>query len=136
MQYIEEIPNIEDYYPLYMETGWNEILCLSKQELEIAVEQSFTTVCVYNQSNLIGFGRIVSDGIMYATIYDVVVKPEFMNQGIGKEIVRKLIDKCKSKNIRSIHLFAAKGAEPFYNNLGFVARPKDAPGMKYKPQSR
>jgi hypothetical protein len=59
MKYIEKIPNIEDYHPLYMETGWNEILALSKQELEKAVAQSFTAICVYNQSSLISFGRVV-----------------------------------------------------------------------------
>ena len=30
------------------------------------------------------------------------------------------------------NLFAAKDAEPFYNKLGFVDRPSDAPGMKYE----
>ena len=132
MDYIEQIPDIEDYYPLFMETGWNGILNLSKQELKAAVEKSFATICVYDQSKLVGFGRVISDGIMYATIYDVMVKPEFNKQGIGKKIVQELIDKCISLNIRSLHLFAAKGTEAFYKNLDFVSRPKDAPGMKYE----
>ena len=133
MDYIEQIPSIDDCYPLYIETGWNEMLGLTKQELEEAIGNSFTAVCAYNQSNLIGFGRVVSDGIVYATIYDVIVKPEFQNQGIGSVIVKTLIAKCTSMNIRSIHLFAAKGTAAFYTNIGFVSRPQDAPGMKYFP---
>ena len=72
---------------------------------------------------------------MYAAIYDVIVKDEFKRQGIGTEIVSRLIAKCKQDNIRSIHLFAAKGVAPFYNKLGFVARPDDARGMKFVPEN-
>jgi len=38
-------------------------------------------------------------------------------------------------NIRSIHLFTAKGVKDFYIKLGFVVRSDDAPGMKYEPKN-
>jgi len=56
----------------------------------------------------------------------------FISSSLGSEIVRTLIAKCHSANIRSIHLFAAKDAESLYQKLGFVARPADDPGMKYE----
>lgn len=42
-----------------------------------------------------------------------------------------LVSHCKSVNIRSIHLFTAKGIKEFYVKLGFEVRSDDAPGMKY-----
>jgi len=80
---------------------------------------------------LVGYGRVISDGIIYATIYDVIVKNEYKNQGIGKEILTRLISRCKERRIRSINLFAATGSQKLYERLGFVVRPADAPGMKY-----
>ena len=77
---------------------------------------------------------MVSDGVVYAAIYDVMVHQDFMGNGIGTKIVKKLIGKCESCNIRSIHLFAAEGTESFYCDLGFVSRPTGAPGMKYVPK--
>lgn len=133
MKYIEQLPNIEDYYPLYIETGWNEILNLNKDEIETALQKSFSIVSVYDQSTLIGFGRIISDGIVYACIYDVMVRSDFNNKGIGSEIIKKLMAKCSSCNIRRIHLFAAKGTENFYKKFGFVTRPADSPAMIYVP---
>jgi len=133
MEYTEKCPVIEDYYLLYLETGWNENLRLNKKEVAKAVQRSFITISVYQQTQLIGFGRVISDGVVYAGIYDVMVKPEFQHHGIGSEIVKRLIKKCQSANIRSIHLFAAKYAESFYQKLGFVNRPLDMPGMKYEP---
>ena len=132
MKYTEQLPNIEDYYPLYLETGWDEMLRLNKHELETGIKKSFAVVSVYEQSTLVGFGRIISDGVIYAAIYDVMVKPEFKNKGIGSEIIKKLIAKCNSLNIRNIHLFAANKTEDFYKKFGFVPRPSDAPGMKYE----
>jgi ribosomal protein S18 acetylase RimI-like enzyme len=132
MEFIEQLPNIDDYYSLYLATGWDDMLNVSKRDLELAIEKSYLSVCVYEQSELVGFGRIISDGQIYAAIYDVIVKEGHRNQGIGSKIVQHLVKKCQLQKIRSIHLFAAKGTEHFYNSLGFVARPNDAPGMKYE----
>jgi len=62
----------------------------------------------------------------------VIVLPEFQREGIGKEIMKKLIDECKKNNIRDIQLFSAKGKQVFYENLGFTTRPENAPGMEIK----
>ncbi|MBT4077715.1 MAG: GNAT family N-acetyltransferase [Gammaproteobacteria bacterium] len=132
MQYTDKIPDKSEFYPLYVSSGWNQSLMLSAEQLEQAVKNSFSVISVYENNQLIGFGRIVSDGVVYATIYDVIVSPNWQKQGIGSTIVRKLVSQCEFNDIRSIHLFAAKGAENFYKNLGFASRPFDSPGMVYE----
>ena len=82
--------------------------------------------------NDVGFGRLVSDGVLYATIHDVVVAPNWQQQGIGSAIIRKLVMTCQHHDIHSIHLFASKGSESFYQHLGFITRPVDSPGMMYE----
>lgn len=69
--------------------------------------------------------------MVYACLYDVIVKPSYQHKGIGSEIVKKLVSHCKAVNIRSIHLFTAKGLKEFYVRLGFEVLSDDAPGMKY-----
>ncbi len=54
-----------------------------------------------------------------------------MNTGINVTIYRVSTIICVY--VRSIYLFAAKNAEPFYQKLCFVGRPPDIPGMKYEP---
>lgn len=129
--YIKEIPDIDKYYPFFLETGWNEILKLNKEETKKALEGSFVCICAYNGDELVGFDRANSDGKIYCCLYDVIVKPSYQNKGIGKTIVKKLIGHCKEHDIRSIHLFSANGKKGFYEKLGFEARPDDMPGMKY-----
>lgn len=130
-KYLKEIPDIKQYYPLYLETGWNNVLKLSQKEIEKALKNSFFCVSVYDDKKLIGFGRVNSDGVIYAGIYDVIVTPEYQHQKVGTTIVKKIIEYCHLYHIRSIHLFSAEGKKGFYEDLGFEARPETMPGMKY-----
>ena len=132
MIYSNKIPSKDEFYPLYIATGWNESLSLSPQDLELALKSSYGVVSVYDGEELVGFGRIVSDGIVYATIHDVIVAPNYQQQGIGSKIIRQLVHCCEHHDVRIIHLFAARGAEHFYQQLGFVSRPVDSPGMVYE----
>jgi N-acetylglutamate synthase-like GNAT family acetyltransferase len=132
MEYKDKIPFKSEFYPLYIATGWNERLKLNPDELELAIKNSFAVVSVYEGDELIGFGRVVSDGVAYATIYDVMVTPKWQHHGIGSQIIRILVNKCERQDIRRIHLFAAKDAEHLFKKLGFVARPVDSRGMVYE----
>jgi len=132
MIYSNKVPSKNEFYPLYIASGWNESLNLSPDRLETAIINSFAVVSVYENDQLIGFGRVVSDGVAYATINDVMVTPNWQGIGVGSKIIRKLVSKCDQWDIPSIHLFAAKGSENFYKHLGFVCRPFDSPVMIYE----
>ncbi len=80
-----------------------------------AFEASHTTVFVYIDSRLIGFGRAISDGVYQAAIYDVAVIPEFQKKGIGTKIMKNILDALPQCNII---LYASPGKEGFYRTLG------------------
>jgi GNAT superfamily N-acetyltransferase len=83
-----------------------------------AFEASHTTVFIYEESKLIGFGRAISDGEYQGAIYDVAVLPEFQGKGIGKVIIQAILDRLPNCNII---LYATPGMEGFYKKLGFGA---------------
>jgi ribosomal protein S18 acetylase RimI-like enzyme len=80
-----------------------------------AFENSHTTVFVYHGSQLIGFGRAISDGVCQAAIYDVAVVPEFQKKGFGTTIIKHILDRLAHCNII---LYASPGKEGFYKTLG------------------
>lgn len=52
---------------------------MAYHELEVhkrAFEASHTNVFIYEESQLVGFGRAISDGEYQGAIYDVAVLPE------------------------------------------------------------
>ena len=80
-----------------------------------AFEASHTAVFVYKDSQLIGFGRAISDGAYQAAVYDVAVVPEFQKMGIGGIIMEKILERLSGCNVI---LYARPGKEEFYRKLG------------------
>jgi len=80
-----------------------------------AFENSHTSVFVYHEAQLVGFGRVISDDAYQAAVYDMAVIPEYQGQGIGTTIMKHILSRVTHCNVI---LYAAVGKEPFYEKLG------------------
>lgn len=83
---------------------------------------------------LIGLARCTSDGAFNATVWDVLVDPEFQGKGLGKTIVERLVRTLLRKGITNITLFADEKVVSFYKQLGFQADPEGIRGMFWYPK--
>ena len=128
--YQEQLPAPDAYLKLFETTGWNQGYQADADALYRAISSSWYVVSAYNNDDLVGFGRVISDGVLYALICDLIVKPPYQEQGIGSQILEQLIEKCHRDKIRVIWLFSARGKSAFYEKFGFLERPVDAPGMQ------
>ena len=86
-------------------------------KLKIAAKNSFIVCSAFIDGKIIGFGRAISDGQYQSAIYDVVVLPEFQNQGVGKTIMHALIEKLPKNS--TVLIFVAPGKQDFYRKFGF-----------------
>jgi len=130
MKYSEKLPSPDNFFELFETTGWNKKYELSKDQLYIALKNSWYSISVYYEDKLVGFGRVICDGVVHALILDVIVIPGLQGHGIGKFVMDKLLTKCKQHKIRDIQLFSAKDKAGFYEKLGFECRDDNAPGME------
>jgi N-acetylglutamate synthase-like GNAT family acetyltransferase len=119
----------EAYFALFETTGWNEMYRRTPEELQRTLQNSWYLVTAMHGDELVGAGRVVSDGIQYAVVFDMIVAPAWQGRGIGSEILKRLLARCDEAKIRDVLLFAASGTYEFYRRHGFARRPKDAPGM-------
>lgn len=81
---------------------------------------------------LIGTARCTSDGAFNATIWDVIVDPEFQGQGLGKALLELMIRSLLKRDISNITLFADAGVVDFYKRLGFDVDPDGIKGMFFR----
>ncbi len=107
------------------------------RKVKKAIQHSFLVVSMWeqrgNQRRLIGFSRATSDHAFNATIWDVVVHPEFQGKGLGKTLMQQIIKKLRGEDISNITLFADPHVVDFYQRLGFLSDPEGIKGMFWYP---
>lgn len=107
---------------------WNELSALYRiaplgekkpEALKTVFGNSLYRCLVYDaDQRLVAAGRALADGLDCAYICDVAVHPELQGQGVGKEMVARLVDLARGH--KKIILYAVVGKEPFYRKLGFL----------------
>lgn len=123
------LPAVDAYAALFATTGWNTAYRLPPAALHGALGASWRTVTAWHDDTVVGAGRLISDGVQYALVVDLIVHPDYHRRGIGSELLRRLLVEADGARIRDVLLFAADGTEPFYARHGFRRRPASAPGM-------
>jgi GNAT superfamily N-acetyltransferase len=131
----EQLPDKDEYFSLFATTGWNEDYKASPDDLERTNRNSWLVVSAYDEDKLVGFGRVVTDFVLHAMIYDMIVLPDYQGRGIGTMIMERLLNRCREQGIRDVQLFCAKGKRGFYERNGFEARAEDAPGMQLRKRN-
>jgi len=96
---------------IFNSVGWNK-----KSENIISAFKNSYFITAYDNKELIGFARAISDGFYYTNIFDVIVKPEYQKRAIGKEMVRMLREKFKGTYF---FLTYTEGNKEFYKKCGF-----------------
>ncbi|MCG6536682.1 MAG: GNAT family N-acetyltransferase [Syntrophales bacterium LBB04] len=128
--YKESAPAAQEYHELFVSTGWTRVIQVSADGLMTAINNSWYWISAYEDDKLIGVGRVISDGLLYALICDLIVLPANQKHGVGGGILSRLTKKCKDAGIKRVWLFAAPGTSLFCQRNGFIARPANAPGMQ------
>nr|YP_010904201.1 hypothetical protein REQ04_pgp175 [Catenella fusiformis]WCH57452.1 hypothetical protein [Catenella fusiformis] len=108
------------------------------KKIKAAIDHSFITVCLFyrtgEKKKLVGFARATSDTVFNATIWDVVVHPDFQRKGLGKILIDQVVLQLRGADITTITLFADPQVVSFYRNLGFVTDPDGVKGMFWYPR--
>ena len=136
IEYRDTLPDKLQHARLFATTGWNDDYRLDADQLLEAIGGSWYAVSAYDGGELVGFGRLISDGVLHALVVDLIVLPERQGQGIGSAILRRLVERCVARGVRDVQLFCARGKRGFYEKMGFEARPADAPGMQLVTSDR
>lgn len=90
----------------------------SLEDLQTAIDHSDPIVTAWDGDHLIGFARATSDGVYRATIWDVVVNPNYQGAGIGRTLVQTLITHPRLSRVERTYLMTTN-QQKFYERIGF-----------------
>lgn len=93
----------------------------SARELARIVAGSTAYVTARDCGELVGFGRLLSDGAVSAYINNLAVSPDHQRQGIGQALLNALIE--AAGDVKSIILYS-NTADSFYVRRGFALSEK------------
>jgi ribosomal protein S18 acetylase RimI-like enzyme len=73
----------------------------------------------WDDNKLIGFARVLTDGIYRATLWDVVIHPDYQGQGIGEELMNRILSHPVLSKIERFWL-NTRDKFGFYEKFGFI----------------
>ena len=125
MRITENELNADLFYKLYTSVGWEPPFT---EQIELALKNSIASFTVYDDdNNPVAMAQLIGDGGMSYYIKDFAVIHGAQKKGIGTMLIKHIEDYI-IKTIKpgwavSLELISSKGKEPFYEKMGFEARP-------------
>lgn len=121
--------SVKEYCELRAAVEWQAII---EEQVQAGLQNSDFIIACRDGNNIVGCARIFWDKGYIAYLADVMVKPQYQGQGIGKRLVEECIhyiDKQLKDGWRiKIVIVSAKGKEQFYEKFGFLVRPNESKG--------
>lgn len=112
----------EEFCELW-ESVWGDPPTLAQTDLAMAY--TLFRVSVFDGDQIIAMARMIGDMGLDYYIKDVVVRPEYQGQGVGRLLMDELLRYIRDNGIPGTAIFvelcAAPDKMPFYEKLGFDA---------------
>ncbi len=112
---ITELPSEKEIKILLSQTTWAS----KRKDQDIAkmLENTSVFVTIRENSELIGFGRAMSDGVYRALVDDIIVDSAHQKKGLGKVMIENILKQLDG--IDEIFLNTKPDLEEFYKKFGF-----------------
>lgn len=111
--------NEQEILDLYKSVEW-DLYIVDPTMLKNAYNNSLKTYGAYVDDKLVGIIRVVGDGYSVVFIQDLLIRPEFQRQGIGRALMKRIIDEYKG--VYQMHLLTDNTEKTigFYKSMGFI----------------
>jgi len=119
----------EEYMDLRGSVGWRPF---ALEQAAASMNGSAFICCIRDNGRPVGFGRLIWDGGYIVYVSDIIVRPEYQGQGLGRKVMETLMAKIETWRKPGykfmLNLMSARGKEDFYEKFGFLVRPNETEG--------
>lgn len=101
---------------LYRHASWADTRSVDSAKDMLA--HTDLVISAWDGLRLIGFGRVLTDYVYRASIWDIIVDPDYQGQDIGTQIIEKILHHPALKRVELFWL-CTRDMQAFYEKLGF-----------------
>jgi ribosomal protein S18 acetylase RimI-like enzyme len=88
--------------------------------LQSALATTWNVTARIATGELIGLARVLDDGALYASVWDVIVHPQYQRQGIGRAMIAEVLAHTADRYL--VSLVSTAAGEALYRQEGFQER--------------
>ncbi|MFB8377048.1 GNAT family N-acetyltransferase [Paenibacillus taichungensis] len=124
-------PSAAEYLALRKSAGLSE---MSKEGAEIGLPNSLFAVCLREENEIVGMGRVIGDGGCFFQVVDIAVRPDQQGRGYGKLIMSEIMNYLRAHVPARglVSLLADVPADRLYVQFGFTYTSPKSEGMWWR----
>ena len=109
--------DMDELLALYASVGWTNYTD-NPEMLKQAYEHSLLILEARDGEKLVGIIRVVGDGYSIVFIKDILFHPEYQRQGIGTQLLRKIMELYSEVYQMELMTDDTPGTISFYQSMG------------------
>lgn len=86
-----------------------------------------------DDGGLVGVARVLDDGGLHASLWDLIVHPAHQRRGIGSALAQAAFAHCEDRRI--VAIVSTPAAIEFFSSLGFVTESHGHAAMYLRPHT-
>src|SRR5215475_2631898 len=118
LELAEKSPTAAEYIDFRAKVGWGNI---DEATATRSLKASTYSVTLRQDGNLVGFARVMGDGVLFFFLAEVIVDDAVRGQGCGEQLMGAITRYFERAALpdATITLVAMPGRERFYERFGF-----------------
>ena len=140
---------MSDYIVRYNELTAEEFVFLWKsvwgnppslEQTRLAMENTLFRVSVFKENEIVAMARVIGDQGLCYYIKDVIVRPEYQGQGLGRLLISELLSYINEHGVPgtqiAVELCAMPDKIPFYEKFGFAGNEAQRLRLMYRAEDK
>ena len=108
----------ENLLNLYNSVGWSSYTD-DIENLEKAIQNSSYVVCAYEEEELVGLARSISDDVSIHYLQDILIEPKHQRKGIARQLLSLCLSRFSHVRTHVILTDDEEKQKLFYESMGY-----------------
>ena len=128
IQWEKPFPRIEDLMELYATPWWTQSRTIDQVGIMLQHSTYLFGLLDDEKDRMVGFARVLSDGIFRGILFDVIIHPDYQSLGLGRRLMEEILAAPCIQGLEVFELYCKPEHVELYALLGFYPI---APGLHY-----